>query len=115
MKELARLILAVLIGVAAATAVDVYAQRARLNDQTGDAPTGLRRDSGVWSFRFPGSDQFAPTVLGILTPPQTEPTDRSQSGAFWLFCAGTTERTCTMKVNDSGNILEFGSVTYRFQ
>lgn len=93
------------------------AQQVRVNDRivtSSSLPAGIVRDGPAFTFKTGGSQ--APTILGILTPPQTEPTLPAQHGAMWVYCSGPTEATvCALKVNVFGTPFELARAVWSLQ
>jgi hypothetical protein len=83
------------------------------NSAVADAPglpVGIEKNGIVWQFKTASGGSHAPTILGILTPPQSEPLLSSQSGALWVWCAGPSDDYfCALKVNVFGEAIELST------
>lgn len=108
------LMIAALMSLAGESTGD--AQVYRPGTTVASLPDGLSKEGVVWSFLTGAGGSPAPTVLGILTPPQVEPDLPEQHGALWVWCEGPTEATtCSLKVNAFGTPLELSTATWSLQ
>lgn len=73
----------------------------------GGRDRGIVRSGNAISFRTPDNSRPAATILGVVFPPEPEPTGADQSGALWISVSGTTGSVeVKLKVNVLGTICE---------
>lgn len=107
-----RSLLAALVAAGFASRADAQIGGIAVGSGRGRA-SGIRLNGNKVETRTPDDSRPAPTIIGVLFPPEVEPTAPEFSGALWVYCSGTTGTvTVTLKVNILGTPLPLASATW---
>lgn len=102
-----------LLGGLIASALASRAEGQGVVSGAGGRDRGIVRSGNSISFRTPDNSRPAATLLGVVFPPEPEPTGADNSGALWVAVSGTTGVVdVVLKVNILGTVVELASGTW---